>query len=342
MRPRVALLTGLTTALLSQFLALGQEAPQSALPPLPPVPVRVRTNLSAFPVSGFPGAATPARPLATASVPKVVSAPDSLKFDAKEKTVNVKTGEQEAKFVFAVTNVSKQDVVIMSVHTSCGCTAAKLPSTPWVIKPGEGGEIGATMNLAGKYGTVTKTVTVVSSAGSIPLIVKSVLPQEAYAAMQRMTERSRNLQIAAADRQVVFRGDCARCHVETSVGKHGAELYNAACGVCHDAEHRATMVPQLRGRKGEFSKEYWNLWARNGKEGSLMPAFDTRKGGPLTDDQLESLATYLATEFPKEALPPHLKPVPSGVPVQQPASIVTPITVPPAGKGPAPAPAIVK
>jgi mono/diheme cytochrome c family protein len=279
------------------------------------VPTRVRTNSVVYPaVTGVP--TLPAiKPAATN--------PDALKFDAKEKVVNVKSGELEAKFAFAVTNVSKEDAIIMSVHTSCGCTAAKLPSTPWILKPGDGGEIAVTMNLAGKFGTVTKTVTVVTSSGSIPLFVKSILPQDAYQNLQRMTERSRNLQIAAADRQAVFRGDCAKCHVEAGVGKKGHDLYAASCGVCHDAEHRATMVPILRGRPGTFAKDYWANWVRNGKDGSLMPAFDTRKGGPLTDEQIDSLVDYLAGEFPAEPVPKHLV-----LPAPVVPTIVKPATLP--------------
>ena len=36
-----------------------------------------------------------------------------------------------------------------------------------------------------------------------------------------------NIQNALADRQAVFKGDCASCHVEKGVGKMGAELYMA-------------------------------------------------------------------------------------------------------------------
>lgn len=245
---------------------------------------------------------TPPPPIVVAPPP---SAPVSsaLRFDAPEKTAQLKAGEIEASFTFAVTNQSNTEVVISSVHTSCGCTAARLPATPWVLKPGEGGEIGATMNLAGKYGTVTKTVTVVSSAGSFPLYVKAVLPNDAFEQLQRAGERSRNMQVAAADRQAVFRGDCARCHVEPTVGKSGRDLYTAACGICHDSPHRATMVPALRGRPGTFTADYWTQWIRHGKEGSLMPAFTPEKKGPLSEQQITSLAAYLTSDFTREPSP---------------------------------------
>lgn len=283
-------------------------------PPFPPIPKRsnLATNRTVLrPVKALTNGFTYTAPSRLVA-PLRPADPAGLQFDAKEKTVNVKVGETEAKFAFAVTNISKEELTIMSVHTSCGCTAARLPSTPWVLKPGEGGEVGATMNLAGKFGTVTKTVTVVSTAGSIPLLVKAVLPKDAYEQMQRMGDRSRNLQIAAADRQAVFRGDCARCHVEPVVGKLGKDVYVAACGVCHDAEHRASMVPALRGRPGAFPSEYWTQWIRQGKEGSLMPSFDQKHGGPLTDEQITSLTAYLVGAFTQE---PALAPKPEAIPL---------------------------
>jgi cytochrome c5 len=209
----------------------------------------------------------------------------------------VTNGAADATFTFAVTNVTSGDITINSVHTSCGCTAAKLPQQPWLLHPGDHGEVGATMHVAGKWGTVTKTLTINSSKGTDVLTVRSLLPEVNSAAVQKMSDRSRNLQVAAADRQAVFRGDCAKCHVEPGVGKTGKELYTAACGVCHDGEHRASMVPALAGRPGHFDEAYWNQWVRNGKIGSLMPAFEMKQGGPLSDDQVKSLTAYLANEF---------------------------------------------
>jgi mono/diheme cytochrome c family protein len=281
------------------FHARAQSNAPSQHPFLRPYATPKRTVVRATPAPATPTLPPPI----VVPPPAPAAVPSALRFDAPEKTAHLKAGEMEASFTFAVTNQSNAEVVISSVHTSCGCTAARLPATPWVLKPGEGGEIGATMNLAGKYGTITKTVTVVSSAGSFPLYVKAVLPNDAFEQLQRAGERSRNMQVAAADRQAVFRGDCARCHVEPTVGKVGRELYTTACGICHDSPHRATMVPALRGRPGTFTPDYWTQWIRNGKEGSLMPAFTPEKKGPLTEQQIQSLATYLSSDFTREPVP---------------------------------------
>jgi len=286
------------------------ELPPIPLPPIPPTPAaREAARAARSARLAALAAANPAVPATlTVSPPPPpglapsggLSAPVSpagLAFDAVEKTTQVTNGAADATFTFAVTNVSREDITILSVHTSCGCTAAKLPQQPWILHPGDHGEVGATMHVAGKWGTVTKTVTIVSTVGSHPLLVKSILPEMNSQAAVRLTERSRNLQIAAADRQAVFRNDCAKCHVEPTVNKTGKDLYLAACGVCHDAEHKASMVPALVGRPGTFDEAYWTQWVRNGKEGSLMPAFEAKQGGPLSENQINSLTAYLANEF---------------------------------------------
>jgi mono/diheme cytochrome c family protein len=92
---------------------------------------------------------------------------------------------------------------------------------------------------------------------------------------------------------MVFKGDCASCHVHRGEGKYGQELYQADCAICHESEHRATMVPDLHALKTPTNFEFWRTWITHGKPGSLMPAFSTVDGGPLSDMQIASLANYL-------------------------------------------------
>jgi hypothetical protein len=37
-----------------------------------------------------------------------------------------------------------------------------------------------------------------------------------------------------------------------------------------------------------------------GKEGTLMPGFGQRQGGPLTEEQVNSLVEFLPKQFPKK------------------------------------------
>jgi mono/diheme cytochrome c family protein len=113
-----------------------------------------------------------------------------------------------------------------------------------------------------------------------------------------------------ADRQAVFKNDCAQCHVTPTVAKMGKELYQAGCAICHDAEHRATMVPDLHVPKVPTSPAYWTQWVTEGKAGSLMPAFAQEHGGPLNKEQIASLVNYLSTDFPHTNAVPVVTPVP--------------------------------
>jgi cytochrome c553 len=123
--------------------------------------------------------------------------------------------------------------------------------------------------------------------------------------------RDKNQLLAKADRQAVFKGECASCHVEKAIGKVGKDLYAAACGICHEAEHRATMVTDLHSLKHETNAEYWKTWIDNGKEGSLMPAFAQRHGGPLSDQQIASLVEYLVRAIPSKATAATPPPLPT-------------------------------
>jgi len=237
--------------------------------------------------------------------PAASQIPDSvLSWDAPVKEYTAKLGEAEALFTFNVTNVSKENVTIQSVTTSCGCTVAQLPSNPWILAAGSNGQLHATMNLAGKIGNITKTLTIHSDKGERMLLVRASIPtgipHSNPGPIALVTQREANQKLAQADRQTVFRGDCAGCHVEPTKGKSGQELYAAACGICHDAAQRANSVPDLRHLKHETNTVYWRDWILHGKAGTMMPAFAQTEGGPFSDAQAIALAEYLSTAIPAQ------------------------------------------
>ena len=117
-----------------------------------------------------------------------------------------------------------------------------------------------------------------------------------------------NMELAKADRQAVFKGDCRSCHVDKGVAKLGKELYDADCGICHDSHIRAAMVPDLRAPKTTRDQAYWVNWITYGRPGSMMPAFGEKDGGPLSKEQIDSLVAYLSKEFPQA---PVTAPVPA-------------------------------
>jgi cytochrome c553 len=225
-----------------------------------------------------------------------------LAWDNTMKETNAPADASNANFVFSFTNISPGNVVILDVHTSCGCTTAQLPPLPWTLPAGTNGQIGVNVNFAGKSGTLLKTVTVTADKGTQTLMVKiNILPPVTPTLSD--ADRERGIAVAKTDRQAVFHGDCATCHVKPGQGKYGMSLYNADCGICHEGEHRATMVPDLHALKVPTNVAFWQTWISHGKPGSLMPAFSTAEGGPLNDIQIASLANYLVTTIPSQ-LPP--------------------------------------
>lgn len=224
-------------------------------------------------------------------------------WDATDKAVTVNFGEPLAKYEFSLTNVSDAAVTVVAVSSSCGCTTAKVPPMPWVIESGKSGQFAVNMNLAGKNGTVIKTVTVATDKGTKHLLVRTTILPLPTAAQMAPGSREVNQRLALADRQAVFKGDCATCHADVAKNKTGKELYVAVCGVCHEAEHRASMVPDLRIAKQERNEEYWRNWVSNGKQGSLMPAFALPAGGILSDEQITSLVEYLSKNMSSKPTP---------------------------------------
>jgi mono/diheme cytochrome c family protein len=222
-------------------------------------------------------------------------APFPLVFDAESKTADVRPGQTNVTFTFKFTNTTPAEVTIDRVQTSCGCTVAKLPAMPWKLAAGTNAEFAVVADLRGKRGLFSKMVYVYTSQGFKALNIKVNLPE---ADLSSAAERMRNLQIAVADRQAVFKGDCARCHSDPGVGKKGRELYQAVCGVCHEAERRATVVPNLRALKHPTDAEHWRSWITHGKAGTLMPAFSQSDGGPFTQEQIDSLVAYLVENVP--------------------------------------------
>lgn len=230
-------------------------------------------------------------------------ATNTLVWDSTSKETNAAADAGNAHFVFSFTNVSAGNVVILNVRTSCGCTTAQLPPLPWTIPAGTNGQIGANVNFAVKSGMLLKTVTVTSDKGFQTLMLKiTILPP--VVPTQSEADRARALEMAKADRQAVFRGDCAICHVKPGGGKYGQALYDAVCAICHEGKDRSTMVPDLHNIKTPTNVDFWQTWIAHGRAGSLMPAFSTADGGPLSDMQIVSLAGYLNMTIPSPPVPP--------------------------------------
>jgi len=213
-----------------------------------------------------------------------------LSWDNQSKQAIAAQNQTNLIFQFCATNVSSELILVTNVTTSCGCTVAKLPSVPWRLAPREWGAMTVVLNTLGKRGLMSKFVNVESTAGRQRLIVTANVPIPGG-------DRGENQALALADPQSIFRGECARCHSEPTKGKEGHALYEAACGICHDSMHRASMVPNLGAMIFPANQAYWVGIISDGKLGTMMPGFSERHGGPLSLDQIRSLGQFALTNF---------------------------------------------
>jgi mono/diheme cytochrome c family protein len=225
----------------------------------------------------------------------------ALVFDAETKEYDASPGERVAPFTFNLTNVWTNEIVIDNTHAECGCTTATLPAKPWHIPPKGGGPVHIEVNLAGKMGKITKTLTfyykMLPDSATVRISVVNLkvnipLPPSVLGTLTE-AERKAAMIKAVADAQAIFTGDCARCHVEKGRQALGQELYAADCGICHESSHREKFVPDLHALKQATDFDYWKTVITLGKPHTMMPAFAAAQGGPLSEAQIISLATYL-------------------------------------------------
>src|SRR5690349_14221171 len=108
--------------------------------------------MASEPVLSAPVAAPPARVAAPGPLPSGI-----LYFaGGEERSSRVPSRETKVEWTFWVTNISSQEITVVSALASCGCTTAQIPTTPWTLAPGASGPIEVTMNTQGKKGTVGK------------------------------------------------------------------------------------------------------------------------------------------------------------------------------------------
>lgn len=218
-----------------------------------------------------------------------------IKWDATQKTTNATVNATNASLTFHATNTSAQPSQFTGIKPSCGCTTTTAAKTPWSLPPGKSRALTFNTDLRGKRGTLHKSVLIYTTTGTSLLRMVIGITEPVGEAL-----RKRNQTIARADRFAIFHGHCAKCHVLPTRSKLGRGLYRSACGICHDAEHRADLVTDLRTVKGEQNEIYWRHWITRGKSGTLMPPFAKANGGPLTEQQIESLITHLTGPWRKE------------------------------------------
>ena len=95
---------------------------------------------------------------------------DNLAFTADSHDFGNLAEGGAADYVFQFKNTGKEPVVIQKVQASCGCTTPDWSKDP--ILPGKTGMVKASYGTQGRPGPFTKTLTVMSNAGTKVLTIK--------------------------------------------------------------------------------------------------------------------------------------------------------------------------
>ncbi len=209
------------------------------------------------------------------------AAQPELQFDTTAYDFGVVRQEDPVKHTFAFKNAGKGDLVLQSIKTTCGCTAATASTGPF--RSGDSGALEASYDTRGKFGHTQKEIRVFSNDPRSPhvLMISGTVTESMHP--------------TKAPGEVIFKGSCAECHVAPAKGKSGKELYDAACFMCHDSpqQHgRNAIAPDLAALS-KLSDADLKRIISHGMAGTSMPGFLTKKGGPLSKQQVQSLVEYI-------------------------------------------------
>ncbi len=178
---------------------------------------------------------------------------------------------------FLVRNNSQQNIELVDIQTSCGCTAAEPDS--YIIAPNGFTQLKVAVDTTAKQQDIKKVVHVTDSSG-----------HKATATLRFNVVENPHFTMKQRGVKSIFDGQCASCHFKPLVGvKEPHKLYEIGCAMCHGEEAEGAYAPKLRGHKLAYLKQI----IAHGMGNRQMPGFARADGGPLTDAQIESLAAWL-------------------------------------------------
>lgn len=193
-------------------------------------------------------------------------------------------GEEYTRKV-KLTNVGSAKLKIYEAHSSCGCTVPDLKKRD--LKPEESAEMEILIDTAMKQGDVTKTVQVSSNDPNSPIIPIRI----------SMHVKNRHKTMGEEGVSKIFTSEkCTSCHVDKGVGLAGAELFEADCAMCHGKDAKGLVGGALV--YGDYTNEKYvehirQVISYGSKTHRSMPGFLDKAGGPLIQEQVDSLVEYL-------------------------------------------------
>ncbi len=202
-----------------------------------------------------------------------------------------------------ISNHGGKLLAIKKVSSSCGCTVAKLKTS--TLKAGASTTISIDMDTRLKLGPIEKTIDIDSNDPIHPRVSIKLLAQVHPTEKQKTHDGM----LKVSDRLALFKGTCKTCHVDKGVGKTGQELFIADCGMCHGVDAKGGVSPGLLGL--DYSKPATVAYVRgmiaNGSPSNPAMAPFSKKlhGGPLSEDQIDSLVNFLQYQASVAKEAPH-------------------------------------
>ncbi|MEM0952257.1 MAG: DUF1573 domain-containing protein [Cyanobacteria bacterium P01_H01_bin.74] len=201
--------------------------------------------------------------------------------------------DSHAQAQFFLYNIGGKHLRLTAIEPSCGCTLAE--ASKKVIPPGGFSQLKIDLDTSLKLGAVRKSITVRSNDPTQP-VIDLVVTGEVLA---KKAAAHDDIMLQPKDRLALFKGRCATCHVNRGVGKTGKALFLADCAMCHgqQAEGNGTAGPALRHldfSQPAIKQAVHRVIANGSPHTPQMPPFSQEVGGPLTDDEIESLVQFLA------------------------------------------------
>ena len=190
---------------------------------------------------------------------------------------DIKEGEA-AIATFFIRNNNPEAIELVDIQASCGCTAAEPDS--YIIPAGSFTQLKVAVDTTAKQQGIKKSISITDSLGNqaTALLTFNVIE---------------NPHIVQGKVKGIFDGQCASCHFEPLVGKtQPAQLYEVGCAMCHGEDAEGGYAPKLRAYP---SVEALKVFISDGVGKPQMPGFSHENGGPLTTEQINDLAHWLAT-----------------------------------------------
>lgn len=117
-------------------------------------------------------AAPAAAPAAAAASSSSLKPEDMAFTDASHDFGSIPEGP-DATYVFTFKNMGKEPIIVQKAQPSCGCTVPSFSGEP--VPPGATGNINVAYHTKGRPNAFTKTISVISNAGTKVLTIKGTV-----------------------------------------------------------------------------------------------------------------------------------------------------------------------